>query len=394
MSTDTILSSETPSTITMPMIITTTDNAVAVAVADDCFEDGCSICFEPFNSHDPSTVTNCKHEYHLQCILEWSQRSTECPICCQLLELKDPTSQELLAAAKIERSMRARSNIRVVREDHVSYGSLNFWNPSAEDNLSYGVVFQDASYVYGSDQEEQILQHFAGSTSRARRVNRRRRQTTPGLDSAEVFPSVPFENGINICYGLEAGLATTGAPASTIESETSSVLPSSVNVTSDTAETKDGRVNHRIFGQPSSDGPQRSSSSEFLAFSESVKAKISAASARYKESITKSTRGFTEKLLARNTTVKEIGRGVQREMSAGIAGVARMIERLDLSSKRSGVSVPLSSDPVETPNLSQEGKTIEESVTTQHPVSRDITHDTSSDVHSFNSTTGPAQSKS
>ncbi|CAA2988656.1 E3 ubiquitin- ligase RHF2A-like [Olea europaea subsp. europaea] len=34
-------------------------------------DDACSICLEDFSDSDPSTVTNCKHEFHLQCILEW-----------------------------------------------------------------------------------------------------------------------------------------------------------------------------------------------------------------------------------------------------------------------------------------------------------------------------------
>lgn len=63
---------------------------------------------------------------------------------------------------------------------------------------------------------------------------------------------------------------------------------------------------------------------------------------RYKESISKSTRGIKEKLLARNSSVKELSKGVQREMSARIAGVARMIERLDLTPKRTGTSSPVS----------------------------------------------------
>ncbi|XP_027116229.2 E3 ubiquitin-protein ligase RHF1A [Coffea arabica] len=392
MATEMIISSDNPSTIMKTMTISTpsssfpaTDNAAGdVAVSDDCFEDGCSICLEPFSSHDPPTVTNCKHEYHLHCILEWSQRSTECPICCQLLELKDPTSQELLCAAKVERSKRARSSIRVVYE-----------GPE---------VNHDSSYVNDPDEEEQFLQHFAAATSRARHVNRSRRQTASRLDSSEVFPTVPLENGINLTYGLEGGLATTGAPASTIEVEASSAVPSVVDVTSMTPETGDGHVGHRIFfRQPSPDAPRKLNSFEFLAFSESVKAKVSAASARYKETITKSTRGFKDKLLARNTTVKELGRGVQREMSAGIAGVARMIERLDLSSKRTGVFVPQSSAPVETPgapapaadtvNFSHEGKNVEKSIATQYPIAgyREITHGMSSDVLSFNSTTRPAQ---
>lgn len=54
---------------------------------------------------------------------------------------------------------------------------------------------------------------------------------------------------------------------------------------------------------------------------------------RCKESISKNTRGLKEKLIARNASVKELSKGVQCEMNAGIACVARMIERLDLTSK-------------------------------------------------------------
>lgn len=39
--------------------------------------------------------------------------------------------------------------------------------------------------------------------------------------------------------------------------------------------------------------------------------------------------------MARNDSVKELSRGVQREMSAGIAGIARLIAR-----KRAGLCVP------------------------------------------------------
>jgi len=39
-------------------------------VQDAC-EDACSICLDAFCDSNPSTVTNCKHDYHLQCILEW-----------------------------------------------------------------------------------------------------------------------------------------------------------------------------------------------------------------------------------------------------------------------------------------------------------------------------------
>lgn len=86
---------------------------------------------------------------------------------------------------------------------------------------------------------------------------------------------------------------------------------------------------------------------------------------RYKESISKSTRGIKEKLLARNNSVKELTKGVQREMSAGIAGVARMIERLDLTSKRTGASITDSSFTGGTSNFSLKGKGVQENIIAQ-----------------------------
>ncbi|KAK9212968.1 hypothetical protein WN943_002353 [Citrus x changshan-huyou] len=49
----------------------------------------------------------------------------------------------------------------------------------------------------------------------------------------------------------------------------------------------------------------------------------------YKELILKGTCSLKERLLSRNTSVKELSKDVECEMSAGIAGVAKMIERLD-----------------------------------------------------------------
>lgn len=85
---------------------------------------------------------------------------------------------------------------------------------------------------------------------------------------------------------------------------------------------------------------------------------------RYKESFSKGTKGIKEKLLARNSSVKELSKGVQREMSAGIAGVVRMIERLDLSSKRTGPSSPASGVVGET-NLSSKGKGVQVNIITE-----------------------------
>nr|GMD85778.1 E3 ubiquitin-protein ligase RHF1A-like [Ipomoea batatas] len=43
----------------------------------------------------------------MQCILEWSQRSKDCPICSRQVFLEDAASQELLAAVENERNARS-----------------------------------------------------------------------------------------------------------------------------------------------------------------------------------------------------------------------------------------------------------------------------------------------
>ncbi|KAF9600116.1 hypothetical protein IFM89_003663 [Coptis chinensis] len=104
-------------------------------------------------------VTNSKHDYHLQCILEWSQRSKECPICWQLLVLKDPASQELLAAVEIETNARGR---------RTSSSSSAFARIPYEDSDS-----DDVSYAEDSNFNEHIMQHLTDAAlSRARHFSK------------------------------------------------------------------------------------------------------------------------------------------------------------------------------------------------------------------------------
>ncbi|XP_022748952.1 E3 ubiquitin-protein ligase RHF1A-like isoform X2 [Durio zibethinus] len=306
---------------------------------DDGFEDGCSICLEPFTIQDPATVTSCRHEYHLQCILEWSQRSKECPICWQLFVLKDPASQELLDAVRIERHCRSRNKSPAVITDlhhcHDVFG-----------------VEEDASHSDDSDFDERILQHLAAASHRAHYFHRRERQRSSGLGPSRVlfftssenmpgsqhtYPTSPDECQ-NLSYGLpQCDSVASGIPSVNIDS-LSPVTPS-VNVVSSAAANGNKAAK---LSRPQLEASCRPRSSEMFSFSESIKSKWSIASARYKESISKGTRGLKEKLFARNNSVKELSKGVQREMSAGIAGVGKMIERLDIATKRSGDSMPAS----------------------------------------------------
>jgi E3 ubiquitin-protein ligase RHF len=267
-------------------------------------------------------MTQCKHEYHLQCILEWSQRSNECPICWQvIIVFKDPSSQELLAAVENERSL--RSNIKVC---HV------YNDPE---------IIHDAHYLNDSDYDERIMWNFAAA-SRAHYVTRRGRQRSLGVGPSQICPSSP-EFHSSEYESSEAGSPTSSTLSTICDQESAPVVPSDVNVVPDNVSSRDTHVKPRvtIYSQPSPDTPrQKPNESELFTFSESIKSKFSAASSRYKESIFKSTRGLKEKLLAKNSSVKELSKGVHREMSAGIAGVAKMIERLDLAPKRTEISSP------------------------------------------------------
>ncbi|XP_077229987.1 E3 ubiquitin-protein ligase RHF1A-like isoform X2 [Tasmannia lanceolata] len=232
-------------------------------------DDECSICLEPFSVEDPATVTNCKHEYHLQCILEWSQRSKECPICWQLLVLKDPVSQELLAAVEMERSLRSRhicSNV-----------------PSIDWNRTHS--------------------------------------QTPVVDPVESNNSGNFPSP-------EGNSSTaTLSPAMEIQPQASVPLCHGPGIVDD----KDGPVKPRILPIQTTPGPQRSRQSELLSFSKSLKSRLSAASSRYKESISKGTKGFKE---IHNHAIKIVVKGAHRDVTASIARVSQMMERLDHCLKR------------------------------------------------------------
>ncbi|XP_042488430.1 E3 ubiquitin-protein ligase RHF1A-like isoform X2 [Macadamia integrifolia] len=324
-------------------------------------EDACSICLEPFSSADPATVTNCRHGYHLQCILDWSQRSKECPICWQLLVLKDPASQELLAAVEIERNLRSRqrsSDTRLLVED---------------SQFSH-----DAPYSDESDFEEHIMRHLAAAGLGRPHYGRRERRRTSGMGPSQIFV---FTSPANVSDVQETHTTTPTETnhMSSPDASPETILPSAIDDRPPSSprssrenmrsEALDHRYGHLRSGQTPPSIPQSSHSSELLSFSESIKSRWSAASAKYKESISRSTRGFREKLLARNSTVKELSRDVQREVSAG---VARMMERLEPIAKRTGGSAPPSGSNEGTSGYSYNGKSVQESLIIQSQDRNDV----------------------
>ncbi|PKI31278.1 E3 ubiquitin-protein ligase RHF1A [Punica granatum] len=320
----------------------------SVAAADDeVFEDSCSICLEPFTAQDPSTITTCKHEYHLQCILEWSQRSKECPICWQLLTLKDPNSQDLLDAVERERSIRSR----------ISTTSPTL--TGSRERLIGHDVSSDPEF------DESFMRRLAALVSRDRDVQQRESERSTSFDQS----GTPiFRSRVNFPR-MSCPSETTGADNHDIHVQSSdgdftgSNMPFSVTMHPPSHDASASVNSTRVAEKPSS--PENSS------FSDSLKLKLSSASARYKESISKSTRSLKDRILARNS-VKELSKGVQREMSAG---VARLIERLDLNSKQSGTSVSVPSRCDTTMKSPMKGEGVQEDITLQYASSNADVYD-------------------
>ncbi|KAG2311197.1 hypothetical protein Bca52824_022754 [Brassica carinata] len=289
-------------------------------IQDPC-DDACSICLEVFCDSDPSTLTSCKHEYHLQCILEWCQRSSQCPMCWQSISLKDPTGQELLEAVVQERSFRFNPPRNATIFRHPTLGDFELQNlPVGVDNAEI---------------EERIIQHLAAAAAMGRarhgvrREGHRSRSSTQGVHPhLRVFspppppmPSSPSQRDesdtvTNLPLSHQNTLGE-GSFQSNMQPPTSS-LPRQVSPS-----------NNRSLNQSSPSDQDRAGPSELQSFSESLKSRLNAVSTRYKESISKNTRSWKDRFFSRNTSMADLGSEVKREVSAGIATVSRLMERLE-----------------------------------------------------------------
>ncbi|XP_015873162.1 E3 ubiquitin-protein ligase RHF2A [Ziziphus jujuba] len=306
-------------------------------------DDACSICLEAFCDSDPSTVTGCKHEFHLQCILEWCQRSSQCPMCWQPITLKDPTSQELLEAVEQERSFRFNPSRNTTIFHHPTLGDFEL------QHLPVGT--NDAEL------EERIIQHLAAAAAmgRARHIARREGQrnrpsaqgrqqflvfsTHPNSPPAAPASSSPSQRGesepvppVTEAFPSPANLEEESSqliaslPATQADHVSASASGSSVHAAGQHGSPLNNR---RSPNQSSPSSQDRAGPSDLQSFSESLKSRFNAVSMKYKESISKSTRGWKERLFSRNTSMSDLGSEVKREVNAGIATVSRMMERLE-----------------------------------------------------------------
>ncbi|XP_057808164.1 E3 ubiquitin-protein ligase RHF2A-like isoform X2 [Salvia miltiorrhiza] len=307
----------------------------------DACDDSCSICLEAFCDSDPSTVTSCKHEFHLQCILEWCQRSSQCPMCWQPIGLKDPSSQELLEGVEHERNIRMNPPRNTTIFHHPTLGDFE---------LQHLPVTASESEL-----EERIIQHLAAAAAMgrarhfARREGQRNRTSAQGRPQFLVFSTHP--NGASAASPAaqrEGGfppavmIAGPNSPFITVE-DSEQLIPrissaradqhmgtGSASSASATAASRPS--SNRSPSQTSSGSQDRAGPSDLHSFSETLKSRFGTLSTRYKESITKTTRGWKEKLFTRNSqTPEQPTPEVRRESGQGIATVSEMMGHLEVS---------------------------------------------------------------
>ncbi|XP_022752500.1 E3 ubiquitin-protein ligase RHF2A-like isoform X3 [Durio zibethinus] len=298
-------------------------------------------------------------KHSVKVIHQRCQRSSQCPMCWQPISLKDPTSQELLEGVERERSFRFNLSRNATIFHHPTLGDFEL------QHLPVGA--NDAEL------EERIIQHLAAAAAMgrahhiARREGLRNRSSAQGRPQLLVFSTHPNAPSTGPVLSLsptqregEPALAITvgtpSSPARTVGEESlasitpvpsvqadqlsSSASGSNVLLVNDQGNSLNAR---RSPNQSSPNSQDRAGPSEFQSFSESLKSRFNAVSMRYKESISKSTRGWKERFFSRNTSMADLGSEVRREVNAGIATVSRMMERLETRDNRTSTATVSSS---------------------------------------------------
>ncbi|XP_071912823.1 E3 ubiquitin-protein ligase RHF2A-like [Coffea arabica] len=328
----------------------------------DACDDTCSICLEEFVESDPSTVTNCKHEFHLQCVLEWCQRSSKCPMCWQPISLKDPGSQELLDAVEHERNIRMNPPRNTTIFHHPTLGDFEL------QHLPVSAT--------ESELEERIIQHLAAAAAmgRARHIARREGQrsrssaqgrphflvfsTNPNAPPTTAAASPPPLQGVGgnepaaMIAGSASPLLAIGGDSTQLIPPTSGQadqVPAPASGSSPVANQHVPLTNRRSPNQSSPSSQDRAGPSDFQSFSESLKSRFSAMSMRYKESITKSTRGWKERFFSRNSTTQDLSSEGRRESDPGIATVTDLMGHLETRDSRRNTIASVSNSEEDSP---------------------------------------------
>ncbi|MBA0548554.1 hypothetical protein Golax_016449 [Gossypium laxum] len=369
--------------------ITSAAAFVEGGIQDAC-DDACSICLEAFCESDPSTEKSLfSHgvvlELPLQELCDPLQLQSfhvikesdvnlfvECSIDVSeefsvpnVLAANQPerSNQELLEAVERERSFRFNPSRNAAIFHHPTLGDFEL------QHLPMGT--NDAEL------DERIIQHLAAAAAMgrarhiARREGMRNRSSIQGRPQFLVFsthPNAPSTGPISSLVATQAEVQpaptiTVGTPSSpsrtvgeeslvSITPETSaqadqqSASASRSNVIFVNGQGNSVPVNNRRSPNQSSPNSQdRAGPSDFQSFSESLKSRFNAVSMRYRESISKSTRGWKERFFSRNTSMAGLGFEIRREVNDGSnATVLRTIEPVET---RDNIASPTASSILE-----------------------------------------------
>ncbi|KAK8345194.1 hypothetical protein V6Z12_A07G131400 [Gossypium hirsutum] len=296
-------------------------------------------------------------------VISRCQRSSQCPMCWQPISLKDPTSQELLEAVERERSFRFNPSRNAAIFHHPTLGDFEL------QHLPMGT--NDAEL------DERIIQHLAAAAAMgrarhiARREGMRNRSSIQGRPQFLVFsthPNAPSTGPISSLVATQgevqpAPTITVGTPSSpsrtvgeeslvSITPETSaqadqqSASASRSNVIFVNGQGNSVPVNNRRSPNQSSPNSQdRAGPSDFQSLSESLKSRFNAVSMRYRESISKSTRGWKERFFSRNTSMAGLGFEIRREVNDG--SNATVLRTIEPAETRDNIASPTVSSSLE-----------------------------------------------
>uniref|UniRef100_A0A0A9EWK2 E3 ubiquitin-protein ligase RHF2A n=1 Tax=Arundo donax TaxID=35708 RepID=A0A0A9EWK2_ARUDO len=241
-------------------------------------------------------------------------------MCWQEISMKDPMSQELLEAVVQERNV----------QKNYARTTTVFRHPLLGD-FEVPVGADDAEL------EENIMQHLAAAAAirrshrHARREGRRSRSAAHGHRQILVFSTTEATSGDSMSSNSQQEGDNEHSPA-IISARPFAPLSATEETNGNTSVHDTTLVTGPVGSKDSQSSPVNQDGagpSELQSFSDTLKSRLQSVSTKYKDSITKSTRGWKERWFTQNSTMSNLGSEVRREVTAGIAAVSRMMERLE-----------------------------------------------------------------
>ena len=87
-------------------------------IDEDDDEDVCPICLELFVDTNPAIPCECSHTFHFQCVEEWLQRSSECPVCYKKLKYDLMSSEQEVAFARRQLAYQSPQQIHAANNNN------------------------------------------------------------------------------------------------------------------------------------------------------------------------------------------------------------------------------------------------------------------------------------